>query len=180
MATGAAPTRVHAWEPLRWTCGSPALLSILILRAAQPASGAGNPDVGLSGRHGPFPSWSQKQAALDSLLSVFPSGTAARSDGTEACSNTTAITKRPKLHLLPTTSLQELVPSLPPQEQAWRAHPSLLPDVSPSVFKPMVSAQPLQSYSHEQQSTHWRREGTGPLCAAPGKQHPHNGARQMV
>lgn len=82
---------------------------------------------------GPFwPAWTgsqlvTEQATVVSFLSVFPSGTAARSAGTEACSDTTAITRRPKLSLLPTTSLQELVPSLPPREQARRAQPSLLP-----------------------------------------------------
>lgn len=86
-------------SPSDGSVAPPALLSILTLRAAQPASGAGNLDVGLSGWNGQFPSWSQKQANLVSLLFAFPSGTAARSAGTEACSDTTATTKTTKAAL---------------------------------------------------------------------------------
>lgn len=181
MATGAAPTRVHAWMPLRWKCGSPGTA----FHSDPPSSTARL--WSRTPRRGSFwPAWTVSQLVTEAghpgltpvCVSFWHSSTLRwdRSMLRHNCNN-----QKTKAAF----AAEDFTTGTRPQPSAagtsmQGTHPSLLPDVSPSVFKPMVSAQPLQSDSQEQQSPRWRHEGTGPLRAAPGKQPPHNGARQMV
>lgn len=180
-ATGAAPTHVNAWKPLRWKCGSRHCFPLRCSEQQSPPQGQDTRTwVFLAGMDS-VSRLVTEAGHLVSLLSALPSGAAARSDGTEACSDTTAITKRPKLHLLTMASLQDTRPQPSATGTGMEGTPCLVARCLTQCFETNDGFSPAPAVLQPRtQSPSWRREGTGSLCAAPGKQPPHHGARQMV